>query len=90
MKNNVPTTLMQLKGLPWNPGTPEYVNHAIILEYIQSIAQKRDLEKDVLYNTRVEHILKEDRRWLVRSITLTKTRCETVRKVPSLKVGDAV
>ena len=81
---------MQLKGLPWNPGTPEYVNHAIILEYIQSIAKKRNLEKDVLYDTRVEYIWKEDSKWLVRSITLTKTKTETVRKVPCLKVGDDI
>ena len=84
----MPTTLMELKGLPWNPGTPEFVNHAIIVEYIQSVAKKRDVEKDVLYDTRVEHVWKEEGRWLVRSTTLVETANGRVRKVRSIRVSD--
>ena len=78
---------MELRGLPWNPGTEEFVNHAIIVEYIQSVARKRDLEKDVLYNTRVEHIWKEEDRWLVRSSTLARTTANLVRKAQSIRVS---
>ena len=80
---------MELRGLPWNPGVPEYVNHAIIVEYIQSVAKKRDIEKDVLYDTRVEHVWKEKDRWLVQSTTLMKTESKRVRKVRNVRVSDA-
>ena len=79
---------MELRGLPWNPGTEENVNHAIIVEYIQSIARKRDVEKNALYNTRVERMWKEEDRWFVKSTELIKTESNEVRKVRSIKVGE--
>jgi cation diffusion facilitator CzcD-associated flavoprotein CzcO len=85
----VPTPLLQLKGLPWKPETPNFVNHTIILEYIQSVATKRDLEKEVLYNTRVERVWKERGKWQVQSTTLTETEVEGLRKTQTVRVRDA-
>ena len=81
---------MELKGLPWDSGTPEYVSHAIIVEYIQSIAREKDLVNDVLYDTKVEHMWKEKDRWHVQFTTLIEAENSTARKVQSIRVSNSI
>lgn len=70
--NNIPTSLLGLKGSPWKEGTPDYVKHEVILEYIRDFARENDVERFIQFNTRVEEVAKEGDKWHVKTSTLVK------------------
>ena len=64
LTNNVSTPQLALQGQPWPIGTEDFINHKPIKDYLQTAA--RSLKSTVFsFNTRVEHVIKLDRGWLV-------------------------
>ncbi|MCJ1379607.1 hypothetical protein MMC17_002709 [Xylographa soralifera] len=90
LKNNVPTPLLAIKGQPWRKGTPDFVNHRVLKEYIQNVAAKSATESEYLFDTRVERIWKEGPQWIIRSTTLKYRASGEVKKISHVRKFDAV
>lgn len=58
----------------WPEGTPDFVNHRIICDYIQDTSRKTGVHFKTIYNTRVERVAKAGQLWKVQSSTLEKAR----------------
>ena len=69
LKNNVPTELLEVSLNPWKPNTEPFVSHRVLLEYIQDTAVKTGVTKRTLFNTKVEHMKKEQGHWRIRTST---------------------
>jgi len=85
--NNVPTSLQEMKGHPWPPGTECYVNVGIKQQYIQSYSKSFKVEPLIRYNTRVEKLRKVGSKWEVRSTTLIRDGPQRGQKVRSVEVS---
>jgi hypothetical protein len=70
LQNNVPTPLMRTTLHAWPEGTPGYVNHRIIKEYIQDLSKENGVEEVTRYGTRVTKLHKEGQIWQVTSSVL--------------------
>ncbi|MCJ1401790.1 hypothetical protein MMC11_005007 [Xylographa trunciseda] len=90
LKNNVPTPLLAIKGQPWKEGTPDFVDHCVLKEYIQNIASKSAAESEYLFNTRVERIWKDGQQWNFLSTTLGHRASGDIRMVAQVRKFDAV
>ncbi|KAH6683996.1 flavin-binding monooxygenase-like-domain-containing protein [Halenospora varia] len=88
--NNIPTSLLGLKGSPWKEGTPDYVKHEVILEYIRDFARENDVERFIQFNTRVEEVAKEGDKWHVKTSTLVKESVDRGRLEYETNEFDAV
>lgn len=86
LMNNIPTSLLGLKGSPWKEGTADYVKHEIILEYIRNYAKENNIDEFVRYNTRVEHVSKKGAKWEVKTSTMVKLGVDSGRLVYSVEV----
>ena len=73
LSNNVATRLLALTLNSWKPGTDDFVNHAVLNEYIQETSHKTGVHERTLYRTRVEHISKDGSIWRVHTSTATKS-----------------
>ena len=87
LKNNVPTPLLAVKGQPWREGTPDFVTHRVLKEYIQNVASKSAAESEYLFNTRVERIWKEGSLWNIRFTTLKYRASGEIEMVGRVQVG---
>ncbi|MCJ1288981.1 hypothetical protein MMC34_000512 [Xylographa carneopallida] len=90
LKNNVPTPLLAVKGQPWRKGTPDFVNHHVLKEYIQEIALKSAAESEYLFNTRVERVWKEASQWSIQCTTLKHRASGELKKIGFVRKFDAV
>ena len=72
LMNNISTRLMRLKLNAWQEGTEDYVKHHVLEEYLQETSRKHGVEDITLYNTRVEHVMKEHGKWQVQTTTLRR------------------
>ncbi|MCJ1419398.1 hypothetical protein MMC32_005753 [Xylographa parallela] len=90
LKNNVPTPLLAVKGQPWREGTPDFVTHRVLKEYIQNVASKSAAESEYLFNTRVERIWKEDSLWNIRFTTLKYRASGEIEMLGRVQKFDAV
>jgi MFS transporter, ACS family, pantothenate transporter len=70
LRNNVPTSLLRTTLNPWPGGTPDFVNHVVIKEYIQDTAKKAGVHDAIIYGARVTNIRKAGSRWGVSWSTL--------------------
>ncbi|GKZ29866.1 hypothetical protein AbraIFM66950_006827 [Aspergillus brasiliensis] len=70
LKNNVATSLMRVKLNAWPEGTPEFVSHTVMKEYIQDTSKKAGAESVTIYGARVTRVRKVDRKWDVTWATL--------------------
>ncbi|KAI3002632.1 hypothetical protein CBS147346_5858 [Aspergillus niger] len=73
LKNNVATSLMRVKLNAWPKGTPEFVSHTVMKEYIQDTSKKAGAESITIYGARVTRLRKIDRKWDVTWTTLKET-----------------
>ncbi|GKZ90825.1 hypothetical protein AnigIFM59636_002857 [Aspergillus niger] len=73
LKNNVATSLMRVKLNAWPKGTPEFVSHTVMKEYIQDTSKKAGAESVTIYGARVTRLRKVDRKWDVTWTTLKET-----------------
>ena len=87
LMNNVPTSLQEMKGHPWPPGTESYVNVRIKQQYIQSYSKSFNVEPLIRYNTRVEKLSKVGSKWEVRSTTLIRDGSQRGQKARSIEVS---
>ena len=60
---------MKLKLNDWPRGTPDFVNHRVLAEYIQDTSVKTGVHERTLYGTRVEKIEKLGKAWQVTTST---------------------
>ncbi|KAL5355533.1 hypothetical protein BJX96DRAFT_170761 [Aspergillus floccosus] len=89
LKNNVPTRLMRVKLGAWPEGTPEFVSHTVMKEYIQTISQSTGVEDATVYGARVTDVYKKGDSWKVHW-TVLQDRSGVVEKYQDESVFDAV
>ncbi|KAE8351271.1 cytochrome P450 [Aspergillus coremiiformis] len=65
LTTNVSTPLMQIKLRAWPEGTPDFVNHRVVKEYIQDIATHTGVHERTVYGARVRHVHKDGETWHV-------------------------
>ncbi|OKP02507.1 Thiol-specific monooxygenase [Penicillium subrubescens] len=63
--NNVPTSLLRTKLNAWPEGTPPYVRHDVLKEYIQDTSKKAGVENATVYGALVTKVYKEESQWHV-------------------------
>jgi hypothetical protein len=54
----------------WPEGTPDYVSHNVMKEYIQDTSKKTRVEDVTIYGARVKNVLKQGEGWSVTWSTL--------------------
>ncbi|OJJ44153.1 hypothetical protein ASPZODRAFT_145266 [Penicilliopsis zonata CBS 506.65] len=70
LSNNVSTPLMRVKLNAWPEGTPDFVSHKIMKEYIQDTSRKTGVEQVTIYGACVSRIQKNTSGWEVTWSTL--------------------
>ncbi|KAF2015865.1 pantothenate transporter [Aaosphaeria arxii CBS 175.79] len=70
LKNNVETRLLQTTLNPFPVGTPDFVTHNVLLDYIQDTALVSGVHDITKYGTEVQHLRKEGDEWLLTATTL--------------------
>lgn len=65
LTNNVSTPLLRTKLNPWPEGTPHYVNHSVLKDYIQDTSKKAGVDDVTAYGALVTEVYKEGREWHV-------------------------
>ncbi|CEJ57997.1 hypothetical protein PMG11_06669 [Penicillium brasilianum] len=68
--NNVPTSLLRTKLNAWPQGTPPYVRHNVLKDYIQDTSKKAGVDNATIYGAQVTNVHKEGTRWHVSWSTL--------------------
>ncbi|KAF2421056.1 FAD/NAD(P)-binding domain-containing protein [Tothia fuscella] len=72
LKNNVGTRLMRTKLNGWPEGTPDFVNHRILKEYIQETSKIASVDSNTIYGALVTELQKKDEKWHLTYSTLRK------------------
>jgi len=72
LKNNVATPLLELTLNPFPPGTPDFVTHDVLRDYIQDTAIKTGVHRNTRYNTSVKKVMKIGEKWRVETSILTR------------------
>ncbi|RHZ66725.1 putative FAD dependent oxidoreductase [Aspergillus thermomutatus] len=89
--NNVSTPLMRTKLNAWPRGTPDFVSHVVMKEYIQDTSKKAGVDGATIYGARVKKLRKEQDRWEVTWSTLREDeRSEVVQEEEQSEAFDAV
>ncbi|KAE8155316.1 pantothenate transporter [Aspergillus avenaceus] len=73
LRNNVPTPLIRVKLNAWPEGTPDFVSHHVIRDYIQDTSRKASVHDVTLYGARVKDLKKVGETWHVTWSTLKDT-----------------
>ncbi|QDS68308.1 hypothetical protein FKW77_010674 [Venturia effusa] len=74
LKNNVATRLMKTTLNDWPPGTPDYVSHDVLKNYIQETSRVHGVDALTIYGARVVDLRKNptDKQWDLRFTTLRR------------------
>lgn len=83
---NMPIAMSQFKNQAWAHGTPDFVNHRLVREYIQAAAQRSGPQTSYLYSTRVERIWKRESKWQLQSTALTRAANGNLKKSRRIRV----
>ncbi|KAJ5097914.1 hypothetical protein N7532_004915 [Penicillium argentinense] len=65
LTNNVSTPLLRTTLSAWPEGTPPYVNHGVLKDYIQGTSRKAGVEDVTVYGALVTKAYKEGHQWHV-------------------------
>lgn len=65
LRNNVSTPLLRTTLNAWPDGTPDFVDHGVIKEYIQDTSEKTGVHGVTRWGARVVDIQKEEAQWKV-------------------------
>lgn len=65
LKNNVSTPLLRTKLNAWPDGTPNYVNHSVLKEYIQDTSSKSGADRVTIFGALVTRVYKDRGEWHV-------------------------
>lgn len=57
--------MMRVKLNAWPEGTPDFVSHSVMKEYIQDTSSKAGVHDITIYGARVKKIVKQGRNWEV-------------------------
>ncbi|PYH42507.1 putative FAD dependent oxidoreductase [Aspergillus saccharolyticus JOP 1030-1] len=91
LKNNVETTLMRVKLNAWPEGTPEFVSHKVMKEYIQDTSRKAGADGVTIYGARVTSVRKDGHKWHVTWTTLQEEeKLDSLREYEETATFDAV
>ncbi|KAF7157595.1 hypothetical protein CNMCM5623_001969 [Aspergillus felis] len=91
LRNNVPTPLMRTKLNAWPSGTPDFVSHFVMKEYIQDTSKEAGVDGITIYGARVKKLRKQDDRWEVTWSTLREEDgSEVVQEEEHNEMFDAV
>jgi hypothetical protein len=72
---------MRTKLNSWPSGTPDFVTHVVMKEYIQDTSKKAGADSVTIYGARVQKLRKQDDRWEVTWSTLREDeRSEIVQE----------
>ncbi|KAL3462835.1 major facilitator superfamily domain-containing protein [Aspergillus heterothallicus] len=89
LKNNVSTPLMRVTLNAWPEGTPDFVSHNVMKEYIQDTAKKTRVEDITIYGARVKNVSKQGHSWQVTWSTLEQEDVGVVER-EKISTFDAV
>jgi hypothetical protein len=70
----------------WPDGTPDYVNHSVLKDYIQTIASTTGVDQITRYDTRVTKLEKSGGKWHLAYSRMQKADGQT----PQMKSGEQV
>ncbi|KAL4810683.1 hypothetical protein BDV18DRAFT_155295 [Aspergillus unguis] len=88
LTNNVSTPLMRVKLNAWPEGTPDFVSHSVLREYIQDTSRKAGVHGVTRYGARVKNVEKVDAVWNVTwSILENGVEVETTEGYDSVVVA---
>jgi hypothetical protein len=62
--------LLRTKLNAWPEGTPHYVNHSVLKEYIQDTSNKAGVDDVTIYGALVTEVYKQGHEWHVHWTTL--------------------
>ncbi|KAJ5528723.1 hypothetical protein N7527_002116 [Penicillium freii] len=65
LRNNIATPLLRTTLNNWPENTPDYVNHHVLLEYIQETSESTGVDKVTEYGALVTNIYKQGQKWQV-------------------------
>ncbi|KAJ5902977.1 hypothetical protein N7504_005360 [Penicillium tannophilum] len=65
LTNNVSTPLLRTKLNAWPQGTPHYVKHSVLKNYIQDTSYKSGVCDVTIYGARVTKVYKQEQKWHV-------------------------
>lgn len=65
LTNNVSTPMLRTKLNAWPEGTPHYVNHSVLKEYIQDTSKKTGVDDVTIHGALVEEVYKQGQEWHV-------------------------
>ncbi|KAL3478541.1 major facilitator superfamily domain-containing protein [Aspergillus californicus] len=89
LKNNVSTPLMRVKLNAWPEGTPDFVSHTVMKEYVQDTSKKTKVHDKTIYGARVTNVSKHEQSWHVTWSTLEQ-RNDRVEEHEQTSTFDAV
>ncbi|KAL9041084.1 MAG: hypothetical protein Q9214_004233 [Letrouitia sp. 1 TL-2023] len=90
LTNNVSTPLLELRDHPWKKGTQDFVNHRIIKEYIQSVADAINMTSFTHFHTKVLRVRKVPKKWHILSGTLKPSAAGGLQYSEQIREYDAV
>ena len=64
------TPLLETTLQRFPPGTPDFVTHAVLKDYIHDISSGAGVHNVTRYNTSVDHLSKSGSKWNVETSTL--------------------
>lgn len=75
------TRLLETTLNPFPPGTPDFVSHDVLKDYIQDTASKTGVDKLTHYNTGAKKLSKSGNKWILEATTLyAKTSGNVLRQ----------
>jgi hypothetical protein len=65
----------------WPAGTPTFVRHQVLAQYIQDTAAKSGVHEDTIFNTEVKRVAKVGSYWKVETSTLNSATGQKTAKI---------
>ncbi|KAE8321610.1 major facilitator superfamily domain-containing protein [Aspergillus sergii] len=91
LRNNVPTPLIRVKLNAWPEGTPDFVSHDVIKDYIQDTSRKARVDDVTIYGARVKDLRKRGDKWeVVWSTVRENDQSDTVVELEEISIFDAI
>lgn len=70
LTNNVGTRMLQTTLNPFPAGTPDFVSHSVLKDYIQDTAVRTGVHEITRYDTEVKNLTKSEDKWVLEATTL--------------------
>ncbi|KAF1953933.1 pantothenate transporter [Byssothecium circinans] len=90
LMNNVGTRLLEMTLNPFPSGTPDFVSHSVLGEYIRDTARKTDIDELIRYDTEVTNLNKSGDKWVLEAVTLKSGPSGTVSLATSSLSFDSI